>query len=85
MRDLLAVAATGNTELVEATDSSRARYARAASGWAEADLLHLLMVADDAAQAMREGRSPRLTLELALLKMASLTPVADLDRLLDRL
>jgi hypothetical protein len=34
---------------------------------------------------MREGRAPRLTLELALLKMASLTPVADLDRLLDRL
>jgi DNA polymerase III subunit gamma/tau len=85
LRDLLAVAATGSTELVEATEATRERYRGASRPWAEADLLHLLMVADEAAQGMREGRAPRLTLELALLKMASLAPVADLERLLGRL
>jgi DNA polymerase-3 subunit gamma/tau len=85
LRDLLTVAATGKTDLVEATEGTRERYRGAAAGWNEADILHLLMVADDAAQALREGRSPRLTLELALMRMASLTPVADLERLIARL
>jgi len=85
VRDLLAVTATGSTDLVEATGATRAKYAAAAEAWTETDLLHLLMVADEAAQAMREGRAPRLTLELALLRMASMTPVVDLDSLMRRL
>ncbi|HLA63291.1 MAG TPA: DNA polymerase III subunit gamma/tau [Rhodothermales bacterium] len=85
LRDLLAVAATGSTDLVEATSATRARYRDAAAGWAEPDLLHLLALADEAAQGMRTARSPRLTLELALLKMASLERAADLDRLLAHL
>ncbi|HYE97211.1 MAG TPA: DNA polymerase III subunit gamma/tau [Rubricoccaceae bacterium] len=85
LRDLLVVAATGETALIEATDATRQRYREAARAWAEADLLHLLTVVEAAETALRTSRQPRLTLELALLKLASLERVADLDLLLDRL
>src|SRR5690606_32901343 len=84
-RALLVAATTGRADLIEATDATRARYLGAAQGWAEADLLHLLMIVDEAERHLRASRQPRLTTELALLKMASLTPAADLQRLLEKL
>ncbi|MFN3598062.1 MAG: DNA polymerase III subunit gamma/tau, partial [Rubricoccaceae bacterium] len=85
LRDLLAARTTGHADLIEATEQTRARYLEAAGAWAEADLLHLLMLTDEAALAMRDSRQPRLTLELALLKMTSLERAADLRELLARL
>jgi hypothetical protein len=43
------------------------------------------MIADEAERHLRASRQPRLTVELALLKMASLAPAADLQHLLDQL
>ena len=85
VRALLVAASTGTTDLIEATDATRARYLDAARSWAEADLLHLLMIVDEAERHLKASRQPRLTTELALLKMASLAPAADLQRLLDKL
>jgi DNA polymerase-3 subunit gamma/tau len=85
VRNLLVARSTGSGELVEGTEATRERYLDAAGPYAEADLLHLLMLADRAAADLRESRQPRLTVELALLKMASLEPAADLGRLLGRL
>ena len=85
VRNLLVARSTQTGDLIEGTEATRDRYLRAAGPYAEADLLHLLMLADRAAGDLRESRQPRLTLELALLKMASLAPAADLNRLLGRL
>ena len=85
VRALLVAASTGRADLIEATDATRARYLDAARGWAEADLLHLLMIVDEAERHLKASRQPRLTTELALLKMASLEPAADLQRLLAHL
>ena len=85
LRALLVAAATGQADLIEATDAVRQRYLEAARGWSEPDLLHHLMLVDEAERHFKASREPRLTTELALLKMASLTPAADLERLLDRL
>jgi DNA polymerase-3 subunit gamma/tau len=85
LRNLLVARSTGTGELIEGTEATRERYLETAAPYAEADLLHLLMLAEQAATDLRESRQPRLTLELALLKMASLENAADLTRLLDRL
>jgi len=85
VRNLLVARATGDGVLVEGTAATRARYVEAAAPWAEADLLHLLMIADEAVEALRTSAQPRLTVELALLRMASLEKAADLQRLLAHL
>lgn len=85
VRNLLVARSTGTGDLIEGTAATRDRYLAAAGPYAEADLLHLLMLSDRAAGELRESRQPRLTVELALLKMASLESTADLKRLLDRL
>ncbi len=85
LRNLLVARSTGTGDLIEGTEATRQRYLDAAAPTAETDLLHLLMLAETAATDLRESRQPRLTLELALLKMASLERAADLGRLLDRL
>ncbi|MDT0632408.1 DNA polymerase III subunit gamma/tau [Rubrivirga sp. S365] len=85
VRNLLVARATGSGALIEGTEATRDRYLRAAGPYAEADLLHLLLLSDGAASDLRESRQPRLTLELALLKMASLESALDLGRLIDRL
>ncbi len=85
LRNLLVARTTASGELIEGTMATRERYLDASQPYAEADLLTLLMLAEETAGALRESRQPRLTLELALLKMASLEGAADLGRLLRRL
>lgn len=81
LRNLFVARSTTSGELIEGSDATRERYLQAAKPWSEADLLHLLMLTDACATDLRNSRQPRLTLELSLLKMASLEPAADLDSL----
>ena len=85
LRDLMVTRSTGRADLVEGTDATRERYANAAADWAEADLLHLLMLTEACASDLRATRQPRLVVELALVKMATLESAADLRVLIDRL
>ena len=85
VRHLLVVKATGSAELVEATDAARVRLTASAEPFAEADLLRLLMLLDEAEGGLKEARQPRLKLELSLLKMAALEPASDLRRLMAKL
>ena len=85
IRNLLVARSTGSGDLIEGTFATKERYLDAAGPYAEADLLHLLMLTEETASALRESRQPRLTLELALLKMASLEKAADLKQLLAHL
>ena len=85
IRNLLVARSTGTGDLIEGTFATKERYLDAAGPYAEADLLHLLMLTEEAASALRESRQPRLTLELALLKMASLEKAADLKQLIAHL
>ena len=85
LRNLLVARATGTGDLIEEAEATRQRYLAAAAERSEADLLHLLMLAETAATELRDSRHPRLTVELALLKMASLARGADLEALMARL
>ncbi|MEO0559810.1 MAG: DNA polymerase III subunit gamma/tau [Bacteroidota bacterium] len=85
IRNLLVARSTGTGDLIEGTLATKERYLSAAGPYSEADLLHLLMLTEETASALRESRQPRLTLELALLKMGSLEKAADLKQLLGHL
>lgn len=81
LRNLLVAASTGSAELIEGTTADRARYLDRATHISEITLLHCLMIADGAVNDLKDGPHPRLSLELALLKMASLATSANLAQL----
>ena len=85
LRGLYVAVSTGSTELIEADAATRARYTEAAAGRAEPDLLRALMLVDEAEREIKNSAQPRLRLELALLKLASLERSADLRTLLQKL
>ncbi|MDX1529941.1 MAG: DNA polymerase III subunit gamma/tau [Rhodothermales bacterium] len=85
LRNLYAVAATGKADLVEADEAARTRYAAQQGRFGRPDLLRALMVVDEAEREIKASPQPRLKLELALLKLAHLEPVADLQALIGKL
>ena len=84
-RGLYVAVSTGSADLVEADEATRARYLEAAAGLGEPGLLRALMVIDEAEREIKNSTQPRLKLELALLKLASLGRTADLHTLLRKL
>ena len=85
VRNLLVARTMPDTSLIEATELVQKRYAEQSKQFSEADLLRLLMIVDEAQDSIRNSTMPRLRLEMALLKMASLTRSADLQQALKRI
>ena len=85
LRNLLVVCSMKDTSLIEASEATKDRYAKAAPAFTESHLLRMLMIVDDAASAMAESTSPRLKLELGLLKMASVKGSLSLSKALKQL
>src|SRR5690606_1136798 len=84
-RNLLVARTMEDASLVEATEETRRRYAEEAQHFTESDLLRLLTLAEDASEGLKESSQPRLKLETALLKMASIARAADLRQALEKL
>ncbi|MGD8414934.1 MAG: DNA polymerase III subunit gamma/tau, partial [Candidatus Latescibacterota bacterium] len=84
-RNLLVAVSTDSTDLIETDKETAQRYARQAEDFAESDLLRHLIVVDETQEMMRRSVNPRLRVELALLKMASLAKSADLESLIRKL
>jgi DNA polymerase-3 subunit gamma/tau len=85
LRNLLVARTMPDTTLIEAAEAIRQRYAEVSPHFAEADLLRLMMIVAEAEEALKSSRQPRLRLEMALLKMASLPHAADLRQTLAKL
>ena len=85
LRNALVACTMPDVGLIEATEAVRARYAELGGRFREADLLRLLMIAAEAEEGMGSSTQPRLRLEMALLKMASLAQTADLRDALAKL
>ncbi len=85
LRSLYVVVSTGAADLIEADAATRDRYLAAAAERAEPDLLRALMLVDEAEREIKNSPQPRLRLELALLKLASLERTADLRTLIQKL
>ena len=85
LRNLFVACSIGQGDLIEATDTERTRYVDASEICKETDLLHLFMMVEEAARNIKASRQPRLAVELALLKMASLETAMDLAELMRKL
>ena len=85
LRNLLVVCSMKDTAVIEASANTKTRYKEAASEFTEPVLLRLLMIIDDASRAMPQCANPRLKLELALLKMATVTSALNLKEALTKL
>ena len=80
-------------ELIDATDETRARLAAQADGFSSAKLLHALRAFVDAMTEMRQQAAPRLSVELAVVRVtmpeaddsaaSAISRIERLERLLD--
>ena len=85
LRNLLVALAMTDTSLIEAAENTRERYATASAAFTEADLLRLLTLVSDTEEAIKNSPQPRLRLETALLKMASISLAADLREAIEKI
>ncbi len=85
LRNLLVAGTMPDTSLIEATESTRERYAETSKQFSEADLLRLLLITAETEDAIKGSTQPRLKLEMAMLKMANLARTVDLREALRKL
>ncbi len=83
LRNLLVAITVKDLSLVDASTSMKKRTAEHASGFSESTLMALIHIAGETADTMRMARQPRLRLEMALLRMASVPSAVDLKSMLD--
>lgn len=85
LRNLLVAQSLGAEALEDVAASTQKRYVGDSKQFSEADLLRLLMITGEAEEDVKNTSQPRLKLEMALLKMASITQSADLRRVLRKI
>lgn len=85
VRNLLVTITLGETALMNVSRNLRARYTEAAKGFTETTLLRLLMVIDEAQFKLPVSASPRLAVELALVKMSRMAESVDLSEALKQI
>ncbi|NBC85744.1 MAG: DNA polymerase III subunit gamma/tau [Bacteroidetes bacterium] len=85
IRNLLVAHSLGTDALEDVAESTRDRYEEDSRAFSESDLLRLLMITGEAEEDVKNTSQPRLKLEMALLKMASLTRSADLRTVLGKI
>ncbi|MBO6574947.1 MAG: DNA polymerase III subunit gamma/tau [Rhodothermales bacterium] len=83
LRNLLVARTMPDTDLIEAAEATRQRYARDAQSLTETQILRLLSTIDRTLDGLRVARQPRLRLELALVRMASMPATTDLREALE--
>ncbi|MCY4000765.1 MAG: DNA polymerase III subunit gamma/tau [Bacteroidetes bacterium] len=84
-RNLLVARTLGVKALVDLSKNLRERYTAAASEFSETILLRLLMIIDDTQTKLPTSNSPRLAVELALVKMTRMADSADLAESIEQI
>jgi DNA polymerase-3 subunit gamma/tau len=85
LRNLLVVRAAGHAGILEMSESHQKRYEEKARDFREEDLLRLIRVVADAQHQIKFSDSPRVPLELAVIKMVKLDKTASIEELLSQL
>ena len=79
VRNLLIAVTLGTDALIDVSKRLRARYVEAAGEFTETVLLRILMVIDETQSRLPTSTSPRLAVELAMVKMVRLGDSVDLS------
>jgi DNA polymerase-3 subunit gamma/tau len=77
LRNFLVARTVEDASLIEATEADRKKIATHSSGFSESVLLSLVHIVGTLSTQLRSARQPRLTLEMGLLRMASLPDAVD--------
>ena len=85
VRNLLVARTLGVNALVDLSKNLRERYTEVASEFSETIILRLLMVIDDTQTKLPTSNSPRLAVELALVKMTRMADSVDLSESLEQI
>ncbi|HET7153273.1 MAG TPA: hypothetical protein VFJ29_05875, partial [Candidatus Kapabacteria bacterium] len=85
LRNILFAATTQSASLIETTQFFQQRYLAEGKKFSEQDALRLLNIAIETDQSLRFAQQPRVHLEFALLRMASMPQSIDLQQLLNEL
>ncbi len=85
LRHLLVVCALNSTDLLDVSDAQKQLYKDVAPSFQEEDLLRLIRIVLDTRAAVKRSVSPRLLLEVAIVKMLKLDETVYVDDLLTRL
>jgi len=85
LRHLLVMSTIGDDALLDVTPESASRLATESKKFAEATLLRMIHIVAETSDRLRMARQPRLRLEMALVKMASLPAAVDIRSALDKL
>ncbi len=83
LRNLMVALTVKDLSLVDASTSMKKRTAEHAGNFSESTLMALIHIAGETADTLRTARQPRLRLEMALLRMASMPSSVDLKSMLD--
>ncbi|MYJ55264.1 MAG: DNA polymerase III subunit gamma/tau, partial [Rhodothermaceae bacterium] len=79
VRNLLIAVTLGTDALIDVSKRLRARYVEAAEEFTETVLLRILMVIDETQSRLPTSTSPRLAVELAMIKMVRMGDSVDLS------
>jgi DNA polymerase-3 subunit gamma/tau len=82
-RNLLVARVIGGTELIEASDVTRARYGETAQRFSVSDLLRAQRLVHGTDQALRYTAQPRFRLEADLVQLVTMPRAVDLAGLID--
>ena len=85
VRNLLVAVSVDDPRLIEATESDQRRLKQHASNFSESTLLSLIQIIGEVADTLRLARQPRLKLEMALLRMATIPSSVDIRSALEKL
>ena len=77
LRNLLVARTTKDLRLIEATEADREKIAAHSVAFSDSILLSLVHIVGTLASQLRSARQPRLTLEMGLMRMASLPDAVD--------
>ncbi len=83
LRNILTVSITHETKLLEVARTDAERYVALAKDFAEADLIRLVRLAQQASEKLRVAQQPRIVLEVTLVEMMMLERAIELSQLLD--
>lgn len=85
VRNLLVAVSVDDPKLIEATEADQKRLKQHASKFSESTLLALIQIIGDVSDSLRLARQPRLKLEMALLRMATIPHSVDIKTALAKL
>ena len=85
LRNVLVARTMSDTTLIEAPDATRQRYESIADQFTETDLLRLITLVSHAEDSIKSSPQPRLKLETALLKMATISLAVDLREAIQKI